>query len=853
MKPATCTKRRLFGATTSALLTALTIMTGFGADEAHAAATAAPLSGEIEHLSLTTPGDFWSGGTIVVGGQTVIIPRNLLLDLPANRLTLWELVNQAPLACKLKGETGLAKADNCNTSGKGGFAFVAANRTAAGNVIAGDVFLEKGRESIVGTVTYINYDQGYLRINGTPVAATTTTDPGTGLLARMNDPSGRHTLQTGLGCGTSNETINGVTTSLANCSPDPRFALDSDNYTNASTTGYPMCIPSRIVRTWAGLPEQGSGADLSPAVTGGRTNSNTGVPGNGDALCPQGNRPADPNTPVLDSRRMAPIKVGDHISLEGSFETVNGVRFLSFHTSTTSTALLTSTALTQPDYIAPDEIELDAPGFNNLRIRGLFIGYSTLPPDILFWSVHYDPVHNEPHEMPLGTTKGCDTVTEAGNDCGLFNGLVPGVGNHIWKLRYFLDFEEGARARANPCIHLRADVRMGTDICPNNRSTEAAAMNEIFGILSPLPREFIMRTGHLLAAREAGFEPVTVDIRGNQATNGEYLFPVANGILGMGGLGGIGMPEMVEVDLTRTWLPFFFTSMPWTLDRRLSPGGCKGPCESTPQPLIPYPFEGLDPRTEAANIPGGAYNDPNFTASPLTEIRNRILSYVTPIPGTSPVAYNFNGDSSVLSWPPVDPSLQSITATPNTIFCAKGVQGVNTTLNSTCRATVVAPSSCTAPLVLQNGNCVRSLITVDAEPSAAPPVFPGFTGSVATPAPVAALPAKDTVSIRAVVWVPIGGNRGLRVIAKSSQPTSPTPTLVMSAFNVATPLLTNVTLTLTTTNIATDSGAITCSVADPCWQLPLTRTPRDVKPTSISVNSSKGGAAIALPTNTASF
>ena len=41
----------------------------------------------------------------------------------------------------------------------------------------------------------------------------------------------------------------------------------------------------------------------------------------------------------------------------------------------------------------------------------------------------------------------------------------------------------------------------------------------------------MMRTGHLLAARAAGHEPVTVDIRGNQATNGEYLFPIANGIL----------------------------------------------------------------------------------------------------------------------------------------------------------------------------------------------------------------------------------------------------------------------------------------------------------------------------------
>jgi hypothetical protein len=155
--------------------------------------------------------------------------------------------------------------------------------------------------------------------------------------------------------------------------------------------------------------------------------------------------------------------------------------------------------------------------------------------------------------------------------------------------------------------------------------------------------------------------------------------------------------------------------------------------------------------------------------------------------------------------------------------------------------------------VLQNGSCVRTLITVDADQPAAPPVFPGFTGTVATPAPVAALPAKDTVTIRAVVWVPIGGNRGLRVIAKSSQPASPAPTLKVSAFNVATPLLTNVTMTLTTTNIATDSGAVTCTVADPCWQLPLTRLLKDVKPTSISVNSSKGGAAIALPTNTASF
>ena len=808
-------------------------------------ATAAPISGEIQHLSLTTPGDYWSGGTIVVGNQSIIIPRNLLADLPANRLTLWQLVDQAPAACKALGQTGLAKSDTCNTSGKGGFAFVAANRTRNGNVIAGDLFLEKGRESVSGVVTYINYNDGYLRINGTPVIpATSTVDPGTGLLARMNDPSSRHTIQQGLGCLTGSE----------NCSPDARFGNDADNYTNTAVTGYPMCIPSRVLRNWKGLPAQGTGVDVSPLVAGGPVRSNTGIPGNGDDLCPQINRPTNPNQPVGDSRRMAPIKVGDHIKLEGHYEVVNGVRFLSFHTSTTSVAIATSPSLTQPDYLAPDEIELDAPGFNNLRIRGLFIGYSTLPPDVLFWTVHYDPLENLPHEKPLGTTKGCDLVTKLGNDCGIANGLVAGVGNNIWKLRYNLDFLEGARERENPCIHLRADARLGNGFCPTNQSARAVSLNDIFGVLSPLPREIIMRTGHLLAARAAGYEPVTVDIRGNKATNGEYLFPIANGILGMGGLGGIGMPEMVEVDLTKTALPFFFTSMPWTLDRRLSPGGCKDGCETTPQPLDPYPFEGLDPRTQARNIPVGTYNDPKFTAAPLSDVRNRILSHMTRIGTAEPAVYDFNGDASVLAWPPADPDVLPIRVTPQIAYCAKGVTTGATTSNTSCMQPV-SPPVCTPPLVLQNGSCVQALIAVAAEPPPAPPTFTtAVTPPGTTPVtPPVTPPAVDTVTIARVVWVPIGGLRGLRVIAKSSQPAGPVPNLFVTAFDGTNVLLPQTAMIRSETPIATDVGAVQCSATDPCWQLPLTRLPRDVKPSAVVVQSSKGGTATALPTNNQSF
>jgi len=190
---------------------------------AQAARSGVPILGEIERITLDNPADHYSGGTIVVGGQIVILPRNLLLDLPANRLTLKQLFDQAPAACIANGESGLAKADVCNRSGAGGFAILSANKSDAGNVIAGDVFLQKGQESVTGTVTFINYNDGYYRLNGQPGA------DNAGVIVRLNDPGAKHTVQTGLGCLPGSE----------NCSADPRFTLDPDNYTNSFSNGYP--------------------------------------------------------------------------------------------------------------------------------------------------------------------------------------------------------------------------------------------------------------------------------------------------------------------------------------------------------------------------------------------------------------------------------------------------------------------------------------------------------------------------------------------------------------------------------------------------------------------------------------
>lgn len=590
------------------------------------AAQVAPVSGEIERIFITDRNDHWSGGEIVVGGQIVIVPRNLLIDLPANRLTLKQLFDEAPAACLATGETGLAKADICNTSRTGGFASISANVTGNGNIIAGDILIDKGLESITGKITYISYADGYFRIDGA------LNDPNTGTMVRLNDPDSRHTVQQGPGC---------LPGSL-NCSPDPRFTLDPDNYTNIFSTGYPICIPSTVARNFTDT--LGLGTTVAQAT----------ATGAGDVLCPLTNRTINGGLPVDDSRRLAPIVVGDNITADGNFETINGVRFLSAHSTMVGSALTTKDLATQPDYLFLDEVEVDAPAFQNQRARTLIIGYATkTPTDILIWSLQYDPVNNEAHEFPLATVQGCDTAAGAGT-CGA-QGLV-GQGANIFKIRHDVDFLFGADPKLNPCAHLQADPRMGSGFCPNGGGTNAATpavLAEQMAILSPIPHEIQARTGHAFANPNL----ITLDINGSVATNGQYLFP-----FGMN-LGGISTPEMNEIDLNALFTPISFSGIPWLLDRRLSPGGCIDTdgnnivdCEEAPQPLTPFPYEGIDPRTQSS-LPSAVYNDPNFTASALTNSQNRMFSFVN----SSGV---FNGNNTLLSWPPVDPPAITIRPTP---------------------------------------------------------------------------------------------------------------------------------------------------------------------------------------------
>jgi len=602
----------------------------------------APMTGEIERLTLNDPTDHWSGGTMVVGGQHIIIPRNLLIDLPANRLTLQEVFAQAPAACVAAGESGLAIADKCNTSRQGGFATIAANHTNAGNIIVGDLFIEKGVDSVTGVVTFIDYNDGYFVLNGVPG------DPNTGVMVRLNDPTSRHTVQQGRGCAGG-----------PNCSADPRFTLDSDNYTNVYTTGMPLCIPSTVSRTFTDV--LGLGATTAQAA----------ADGTGDVLCPDSNRPVDPLTqPVNDSRLFVPIELGDSISADGNFETIAGAHFLSAHSTLDAIAMQTKDDPTQPDYLFLEEVFIDAAPFFNQRARALFIGFASLAPttatssgiDIDLWSIHYDPATNAPHEFPLASVQGCENAAGFGT-CGA-QGLV-GAGKNIFRIRYDLDFilagppplgsGQPAKPRLSTCAQLRASPRFGPlNICPSARADGTSTLEEEIAVLSPIPHEIQARTGH--AMDNPGL--ITLDINGNEATNGQYLFPFGVG------LGGIEFQEFVEIDLNAINTAFPFSGFPWNLDRRLSPNGCIDTsvppdgivdCEATPQPLDPFPFEGYEPRNAVPGSPAGPYSDVNYTASTLTDASNRVFAFVDPTLG------NFDGNNTLLAWPPVDPPLIPIT------------------------------------------------------------------------------------------------------------------------------------------------------------------------------------------------
>lgn len=247
-----------------------------------------------------------SGGSVVIGKQRVVVPSTVPVQMPGGSLTFTELFTLAPARCLELHESGLVPGDVCrrpprDDSGRTPawtlgadrtprsyldaeptdeapptVASVTATRGADGVLTATAVALSRTDTSVAGAVTFVNEDEGYLRVNGALGA-----DEG-GALLRINDPEGRQSVQHGTGCGAH-----------GNCSPDVRFKTNMATVSVRFEAGYAACIPGGL-----------------------------------GTVCAAASRPVQG---FLDGNAMLPIVVGDHVTAQGGFEVHDGVRVFWAH------------------------------------------------------------------------------------------------------------------------------------------------------------------------------------------------------------------------------------------------------------------------------------------------------------------------------------------------------------------------------------------------------------------------------------------------------------------------------------------------------------------------------------------
>ena len=544
--------------------------TAFGqvADHPAPESQAVVVLGEIENIFVDDMDDMFSAGWIVADGTAVRIPGGLLIDLPMNRMTLRDLMAAASPECLALGESGLASSDECmrNKGLQGGGAQILANRLPNGYVIAGDVFLLKNMTGNVaggiigptvgGSVSYIDFNQGYFVVNGAlneaPAADTAIGGTDTrGVIVRINDPDAVHTIQSGLGC------IAG----MPNCSPDTRFTADLGSYSYSFTTGMPACIPS--TNNTLGDRPTNSGS--------GNNNGGADEDGEGDPFCPMWNRDFEGpiGRTVPDSRFFVPMVVGDPVSFDGNYEIVDGVKFFSAYAGAVQLGLKTKDDDNQPDFITWDEVENDVPPFDNARIKSLCIGFSTLDSSqVTCYKLMHDGAGGE-HEYVWGTTVGNLDTTH--------HGIPPNAGG-IFKFGYDIDFLLGAPVAHGPCANL---LNAGWNVCQLGGTLE-----EETDLMIPTMREIIGYSHHLDTLNPG---VTVVDMLGRDAQHGSYVAG-----------SGQGHPEFGEINFDKMSFPFIFEGIPWNLDRRLGPGGCDEDdgCESPSDaplgsfPLDPFPVSG---------------------------------------------------------------------------------------------------------------------------------------------------------------------------------------------------------------------------------------------------------------------
>jgi hypothetical protein len=283
------------------------------------------------------------GGTVTINNTTIVVPCNMVVQMPANTMTWADMVNGGP---------SLALKDTPFPS----FEMRVVGNIVDGKHMAGLMFAsQQSANTGSGTISRIDYDTGEIHVD--------TGDPASPAVLQINDPNGRFGREQ---------------------SPDPRFSVDDQNPTIHAGTGYPMCVPRKDPAS-ADDPLCPQANRPKPAGAGRhcRNFTDAGVvplPNSGDLTQPPAGQvycsmfvmpgattraAADP-----DPRQQAPFEVGDHITWSGTLmkSTAGGADLI--YTIEANVGIYTQPG-TQPSYLAIGEFGVGSADPNATAVSGV--------------------------------------------------------------------------------------------------------------------------------------------------------------------------------------------------------------------------------------------------------------------------------------------------------------------------------------------------------------------------------------------------------------------------------------------------------------------------------------------------
>ncbi|WP_045835017.1 hypothetical protein [Hyphomicrobium sp. 99] len=297
-----------------------------------------------------------SGGNVTINGTKIVIPCNLVVQMPANTVT-W-----ADFVTGLEGQVSPEPYDLASitsTSQNPSFELHLIGNVVNGTYIAALGYAsQQSVNSGTGVISSIDFSTGHIVV---------ASNSGTTVELEINDPKGRFGRAT---------------------SRDGRLSVDDANPTIVAATGYPMCVPrtsngqndplcpqKNRPSSVAGCRDFITGLGLTPATGGAGVFFNNGANGGpapgGGVYCtsfvmkaPLGTVP-DPTSHYPppsaiatatepDAMQQAPFEPGDHITWNGSLMRgvtgANGSDVISVHTITADVGIFTQPG-TLPVYL----------------------------------------------------------------------------------------------------------------------------------------------------------------------------------------------------------------------------------------------------------------------------------------------------------------------------------------------------------------------------------------------------------------------------------------------------------------------------------------------------------------------